>query len=75
MLSVVRLLSDRSKTTNKSDNDNEDGKCIMKANMFKKFYNKVTAWRSGWSGRKFWQYVLETMWACGAGVLAARPLP
>lgn len=47
----------------------------MRANMLRKFYNKVIDFRSLWSGRKFWQYVMESMWAYGAGVLAARPLP
>nr|AIU93969.1 hypothetical protein LRS1606.535 [Rhodococcus sp. NS1] len=75
LLGVVRLLSDWSPTKNERDNDEEDGRSIMKANMPRKFYNKVTAWRSQWSGRKFWQYAMESMWAYGAGVLAARPLP
>lgn len=57
------------------DDDNKDGRSIMRANMLKKFYNRVTVWRSRWSGRKFWQYAMESVWAYGAGVLAARPLP
>lgn len=75
LLGVVRLLSDWSRTKNVSDDDKEDGRSIMKANMLRKFYNKVTAWRSKWSGRKFWQYAMESVWAYGAGVMAARPLP
>ena len=47
----------------------------MRADTLKKFYSKVTAWRPQRPGRKFWQYVMESMWAYGAGVLAARPLP
>lgn len=75
LLGVVRLLSDWSRTTDLSNDGKEDGRSIMSANMLKKFYDKVTAWRSQWSGRKFWQYVMESLWAYGAGVLAARPLP
>ncbi len=75
ILGVVRLLSEWSKTKSECDNDNKYGRFIMRADMSKKFYSKVTAWRSKWSGRKFWQYVMESMWAYGAGVLAARPLP
>lgn len=75
LLGVVRLLSDWSRTKNVSDDDKEDRRSIMRANMLRKFYYKVTAWRSQWSGRKFWQYAMESVWAYGAGVLAARPLP
>lgn len=75
LLGVVRLISDWSWTRKESDNDNKDRRSIMDAHMLKKLYNKVSAWRSQWSGRKYWQYVTESMWAYGAGVLAARPLP
>lgn len=75
LLSVVRLLSDWTKASDVSDNGKEDRRSNMKANMWYKFYNKLTAWRSRFSGRKFWQYVTETMWACGVSVMAARPLP
>ncbi|GAA5207561.1 hypothetical protein GCM10025774_13150 [Microbacterium kyungheense] len=75
ILGVVRLMSDWSSTASHIDNDNKERKSAMNAHMLKKFYDKWTAWRSRWSGRKFWQYVLESMWAYGAGVMAARPLP
>lgn len=75
LLSVVRLVSDWSMTNIEPDDDNKDGRSIMRASMLKKFYDRVTAWRSRWSGRKLWQYVMESVWAYGAGVLAARPLP
>lgn len=75
LLSVVRLLSDWTKSSDVSDNDKEDRRSSMKASMWQKFYNKVTGWRSQFSGRKFWQYTTETMWACGVSVMAARPLP
>lgn len=75
LLGVVRLISDWSWTKKESENDNEDGRSIMDAHMLKKLYYKVSAWRSQRSERKFWQYVMESVWAYGAGVLAARPLP
>lgn len=75
LLGVVRLISDWSRTKKESDNGNKDRRSIMRARMQKKFDNKVSAWRAQWSGRKFWQYVMESVWAYGAGVLAARPLP
>lgn len=75
LLGVVRLVSDWSRTKTERDDDNKDRRSIMRASMLKKFYNKVSAWRTRWSGRKFWQYAMESMWAYGAGVLAARPLP
>jgi len=75
ILGVVRLVSDWSRPNTHDDNDNQERKSPMRANITKKFYNNVTAWRSQSSGRKFWQYVIESMWAYGAGVMAARPLP
>ncbi|MBI9115981.1 hypothetical protein [Sanguibacter suaedae] len=75
LLGVVRLLSDWSMTDSEDDDGDEDRRFIMKANMLKKLHDKVTAWRSQWSGRKFWQYAMESMWAYGAGVMAAHPLP
>lgn len=75
LLGVVRLLSDWTKSSDVSDNDKEDRRSNMKAIMWQKFYNKVTSWRSQFSGRKFWQYATETMWAYGVSVMAARPLP
>ena len=75
LLGVVRLLSDWTKSSDVSGNGKEDRRSNMKANMWQKFYNKVTAWRLQFSGRKFWHYVMETMWAYGVSVAAARPLP
>lgn len=75
LLGVVRLLTDWTWSSDVSDNDKEDRRSNMKANMWQKFYNKVTAWRSQFTGRKFWQYAMETMWAYGGSVMAARPLP
>lgn len=75
LLSVVRLLSDWTKSSDVSDNDKEDRRSSMKASMWQKFYNKLIAWRSQFTGRKLWQYAMETMWAYGVSVMAARPLP
>ena len=65
-LGVVRLLSEWSITRSDSDNGKDDRRYIMRVSMLKKFYNKVVALRSRCSGRKLWQYVMESMWAYGA---------
>jgi hypothetical protein len=75
ILGVVRLLSDWSKTDTIKANDDKERKFPMKRSTVKKLRDSTTGIRSRWSGRKFWQYVLESTWAFGAGVLAARPLP
>lgn len=75
ILGVVRLLSDWSMANVGGGHDDKDRRVSMKACLLKKVYENLTDWRSKRLGRKLWQYVIESVWACGAGVLAARLLP
>lgn len=46
----------------------------VNASMWQKIDNKVTAWCSQFTGQKPWQCAMETMWAYGVSITAARSL-
>lgn len=77
VLSFIRLLSERG-IPRGADLMNNIRKMINKARSRRiSGRNAMTTTRKGTveEARKCWQYMLETVWAGGAGVIAARLFP
>jgi hypothetical protein len=84
ILSFLRLLSERdfrkkdsqAKHLRKKDHNNRRNLRNRRTTM-KSAHSTMSEGNQAMGGvtRAWWQYGLETVWAAGAGVLAARPFP